>query len=190
MRSTILAATFALALSALASPAAAQSSQALRQFTRADFERALREAGANVAPAEEGNPRIDFTFADGVIADGLLLACGDDAKKKRCLGSSLLATFSPQDGATPEQIREAINTYNYRENFGRAYLDEDGTISVRMYIIADGGITQANYASQIGLWFSSVVNFFGYLYQDTAGETPPAPPAPPAPAEAPAEKGA
>lgn len=33
-----------------------------------------------------------------------------------------------------------------------------------MYIIADGGITRENYRRQIGLWFGSVVDFFGYLY--------------------------
>lgn len=35
-----------------------------------------------------------------------------------------------------------------------------------MYIIADGGITRANYSTQIGLWFASVVDFFGYLYPE------------------------
>ncbi len=59
---------------------------------------------------------------------------------------------------------DAINTYNRMENFGRAYLDEDGTISLRMYIIADGGITMENYRSQIALWVSSAEDFFGYLY--------------------------
>jgi hypothetical protein len=33
-----------------------------------------------------------------------------------------------------------------------------------MYIIADGGITRSNYSNQIGLWFASVSDFFGYLY--------------------------
>lgn len=172
MRSTIRAALAGCLMLGLAVPAAAQSAGTLKAFSRADFERALREAGATVAPAEEGNERIDFTFDDGVIADALLLACKDEAKQKGCLGSSLLATFSPADGATPEQIQEAINTFNYRENFGRAYLEPDGTIAVRMYIIADGGITRENYATQIGLWFASVGNFFGYLYGEAEAEVP------------------
>ncbi|MFO6447471.1 YbjN domain-containing protein [Erythrobacter sp. NE805] len=166
MRSTRLAAAAAIAMLALGSAAGAQNKGALQKFTRADFERALTEAGATIKTPEEPSEHIDFTFEDGVIADGLLLACEDEATQKNCLGSSLLATFSPQDGATPEQIQDAINTYNYRENFGRAYLDPEGTISVRMYIIADGGITRENYARQIGLWFNSVLDFFGYLYTD------------------------
>jgi hypothetical protein len=72
--------------------------------------------------------------------DALLLACEDEQTKSRCYGSSILATFTAEDGTTTEQVMAAINTYNYSENFGRAYLDPEGTISVRMYIIADGGI--------------------------------------------------
>ncbi len=164
MRSTIVAAAAALAL--LGTPAHAQTTQPLKQFTRADFEKALTDAGATITPSETPGDRIDFTFEDGVLADGLLLACDDAEKKTKCLGSSLLATFTPADGAKPDQIQEAINTFNYRENFGRAYLDEEGTISVRMYIIADGGITRENYSRQIALWFNSVIDFFGYLYPE------------------------
>jgi len=137
----------------------------LQHFTRADFERALRDAGATIE-STGNSQRIDFTFEGDVVADALLLACEDNEKQIKCLGSSMLATFAPADGATNEQIIEAINTYNYRENFGRAYREPDGTIAVRMYIIADGGITRENYKNQIGLWFGSVLSFFEYLYPD------------------------
>lgn len=163
MRLMILAAAAALALGSTA--AQAQSAQTLSHFTRADFERALTEAGATINSAA-GSDRIDFTFEGGVTADALLLACEDDKAKTKCLGSSMLATFEADAGTTPEQVMEAVNQYNYNENFGRAYVDPDGVISVRMYIIADGGITRENYSQQIGLWFASVVDFFGYLYPE------------------------
>lgn len=147
----------------LASGAAQAQSNTLQHFTRADFERALREAGATI-DSLSSSERIEFTFEGDVVADGLLLACEDDKTKTKCLGSSMLATFTPDVGTTKEQIVDAINTYNFRENFGRAYIEPDGTIAVRMYIIADGGITRENYKSQINLWFGSVVEFFGYLY--------------------------
>jgi hypothetical protein len=163
MRLTLFIAAAAMALSSGA--AQAQSSGTLQNFTRADFERALKEAGATVKPKTDA--RIDFTFEDGVMADGLLLACEDAAKQINCKGSSLLATFTPDENTTSEDILVALNTYNYSENFGRAYLDEEGTISVRMYIIADGGITRQNYSRQIELWFGSVVNFFDYIYPES-----------------------
>jgi hypothetical protein len=158
MRWTILAAAAALAFTTTSAQA-----QSIQHFTRADFERALVEAGATITTTDPKAERIDFEFDGGVIADALLLACEDNVAKTKCLGSSMLATFEPE-GRTREQVIEAINTYNYKENFGRAYLDEDGTISVRMYIISDGGITRSNYSNQIGLWFASVSDFFGYLY--------------------------
>ncbi len=164
MRWTILAA--AAMLGALGSVAAqAQSAQTLQHFTRADFERALRDAGANITTSEDPQ-RINFTFEGDVAADALLLAC-DEGTQNNCLGSSMLATFTADEGTTADQVMAAINAYNYNENFGRAYVDDEGTISVRMYIISDGGITRENYSSQIGLWFGSVVDFFGYLYPES-----------------------
>lgn len=166
MRWTILAA--AAMLGALGSVSAqAQSAQTLQHFTRADFERALRDAGANITTSEDPQ-RINFTFEGDVAADALLLAC-DEGTQNNCLGSSMLATFTADEGTTADQVMAAINAYNYNENFGRAYIDDEGTISVRMYIISDGGITRENYSSQIGLWFGSVVDFFGYLYPEAGG---------------------
>jgi hypothetical protein len=157
----------AAALASGSAAAQAQSADMLQAFTRADFERALRDAGATITSTDRSNPRIGFTFEGEVQADGLLLACENQATQKNCLGSSILATFGADEGTTREQIINAINAYNYNENFGRAYLDEKGTISVRMYIISDGGITRENYSRQIGLWFASVVDFFGYLYPES-----------------------
>jgi hypothetical protein len=165
MRWTLLVAA-AMALAMTSGAAQAQSSETLQVFTRADFERALVDAGATLTSTDTANPRIDFKFEGDVTADGLLLACEDEATQTNCYGSSILATFVADEGTTPEQVINAINQYNYNENFGRAYLDDEGTISVRMYIISDGGITRDNYSRQIGLWFSSVVDFFGYLYPE------------------------
>jgi hypothetical protein len=53
--------------------------------------------------------------------------------------------------------------YNYRKNFGRAYLAPDGRISVRLYLIADGGITMDHYRRQIGLCAISAQKLPGYV---------------------------
>ncbi len=164
MRHVILAVAGAAAL--MGSAAEAQSNRTIQTFSRADFETALRDAGATI-DSDSSSERIDFTFGGDVVADALLMACEDEATKTGCHGSSMLATFAASEGTTPEQVMEAINEYNYRENFGRAYVDPEGTISVRMYIISDGGITPENYSRQIGLWFASVADFFGYLYPET-----------------------
>lgn len=106
MRSTILAAATAAALAFTGSVASAQT---LETFTRADFERALTEAGATIATTDPKSERIDFTFEGGVTADALLLACQNDQTKTGCLGSSMLAIFEADAGTTREQVMDAVN---------------------------------------------------------------------------------
>jgi hypothetical protein len=170
MRRLGMMAAAALVSSTLGSAAQAQDSGTITVFTRADFERALK----NLDAAFEKQPEyrnIDITFEGSIVADGLLMACEDEEAEKNCYGTSILATFENPPGADRAKILEAVNTYNYSENFGRAYIDPEGVIAVRMYIIADGGITRDNYESQISLWVSSLNSFFGYLYpEDEAAE--------------------
>lgn len=159
---------FAAASMLLAAPAAAQSFDPERQletFSKADLIATLGELGA-LASSIEGETNLRVEFANGMKANAVLQACDDAASETNCFGTSILANFSAPESADPTAILEAINTYNYRENFGRAYIDEEGNISVRMYIISDGGITMESYRRQIQLWAASAEDFFGYLYGD------------------------
>jgi len=150
-----------LALAPAGTPAMAQDAL-LESFGRADLVAALEANGATYEELADSRS-INVTFATGIYANALLLSCADDALEFECFGTSLLATFNRED-RSEEQIAEAINTYNHRQNFGRAYVDPDGTVSVRLYIIADGGISRENYRRQIELWEDSLNDFFGYLY--------------------------
>lgn len=161
-RTSLIIAFAGLLAGSFAAPGAAQQSETLDTFARADLVAALE---ANEATYEElaDSRSINVTFASGVFANAVLLACTDDALEFECYGTSILATFN-REGRSDAEVAEAINTYNYRENFGRAYVDPDGAISVRLYIISDGGITRENYRRQIELWENSLNDFFDYLY--------------------------
>jgi hypothetical protein len=148
-----------------AAQAQEQGSETIKVFTSADFERALKNLEATFEKSDEYR-NIDITFAGSILADGLLMACEEEESEKNCYGTSILATFEDPPGADRTKILEAINTYNYSENFGRAYIDPEGVISVRMYIISDGGITRDNYEAQIDLWVGSLNSFFDYLYPE------------------------
>lgn len=163
MRLKLLIAAGALAFGGTV--AQAQSTGTIQTFTRADFKKALAEIGATYEEVD-GRRNIEITFEGGILADGLLLACDDTEAEKNCYGTSILATFEADEGIDAKKIQEAVNTYNYRENFGRAYVDPDGIISVRLYVISDGGITRENYRRQISLWVASLEDFFGYLYDE------------------------
>ena len=148
-----------------ATTAQAQSYDAEREldrFSRDALKATLAELGAT-ATEREDMPNMAVEFDNGLKADALLMACEDQATSSNCLGTSILATFARPEGATGAQIAGAINEYNYRQNFGRAYESPQGEISLRMYIIADGGITMDNYRNQIGLFAVSAGKFVGYL---------------------------
>ncbi|QIQ85938.1 YbjN domain-containing protein [Erythrobacter sp.] len=167
-RTTLFIALAGLMAAAVAGPAAAQESEPLETFSRADLIAALEANGAMYEELADSRS-INVTFASGVFANAVLLACTDDDLELECYGTSILATFN-REGRSDAEVAQAINTYNYRENFGRAYVDPDGTISVRLYIIADGGITRENYKRQIELWENSLNDFFDYLYGEEESE--------------------
>lgn len=157
---------FAAAAVFLTTPATAQTyddERRLEAFSRADLIATLNQLEAETTDRENSR-NIQIEFANGMKAEGLLTACGEATDETACLGTLIHATFSAPENALPTAVLDAINTYNARENFGRAFLDENGTISLRTYIIADGGITMENYRRQIELWVVSAADFFGYLY--------------------------
>ena len=163
MKAFLAAATVAMAFT---SPIAAQSydpDRRIETFTRADLKAVLDQIEASYEESEERR-NIEIVFANTLKADALLLACEDEDTESECFGTSILATFSPNEGTSDATIMEAINEFNLRQNFGRAYIDPEGTISLRMYIISDGGILMENYALQIGLFVSAAERFAGYLY--------------------------
>ena len=170
---TFKPAMFAAAAALLAlqpAVASAQSNQQIKTFDREDLQRALESIGATWEDAGD-NRTINVTFESTLRANAAVMACDDDATEKNCYGTSILAIFDPEPGTTPEEIAAAVNEYNYNQNFGRAYIDPEGDISVRMYIISDGGITRENYRLQIELWSISLEYFTTYLYPEEDEKT-------------------
>lgn len=157
----MLAGCLAVACNATAS--AAQGSDTISTFSMSDLITALEANGASHKPSND-NRTIDVTFENGLNANGAIMACEDDETQANCYATSILATFSQPGQATEESINAAINEYNYRQNFGRAYRDANGRICVRLYIISDGGIRRENYRSQVGLWSNSLAKFSNYLF--------------------------
>lgn len=156
----ILVAGASLALSG--APAMAQGSEIIGTFSRSDLEVALRANDAKWE-AHPDNNSIKVIFSNGFHANAALMACEDSDILENCYGTSILATFAPPENASPADIAEAVSAYNYRQNFGRAYVDPEGALSVRIYIISDGGITRENYRRQIELWSMSLEKLYGYF---------------------------
>ena len=163
MKAFVLGAVLACGMVSGANAQANSSDRPMTQFTRSALLSALSGIDAETEE-QSGKPNISVTFDNGLMGDALLMACEDQQTSRNCLGTSILVTYETPDDATPAKVREAINEYNYRQNFGRAYLDPDGQISLRMYIIADGGITMANYKRQLALFSLSAAKLPDYVY--------------------------
>ncbi len=163
MRTALLGLALALGMNGMAQAQGYDADRQLETFTTGALKSTLGELGATYRD-REGVPNISVEFANGLKADALLMACDDQATASNCLGTSILATFA-QEGKTDAEVAAAVSEYNYRQNFGRAYVDPNGEISLRMYIIADGGITMDNYRNQIGLFAISMERFLDYLYE-------------------------
>ncbi len=157
-------AAMVLGLGTMASAQSYDGNRQLDHFTRSAFLATLGEIGATYEEIE-GAPNIRIEFDNGLVADGLLMACEDQDTSTNCLGTSILVSFERPEGITDAQLADGINEYNYRQNFGRAYIDPDGEINLRMYMIADGRITMANYRNQLALFSASALKLPDYVLQ-------------------------
>ena len=166
-KSAFVAAT-AAALAFQPVAVSAQSKDRIETFQEKDLTGALEAMGATWEPAGDSGT-INVEFPSTLRANAAIMACDDETARKECYGTSILAIFDPDPSSTPEEIAAAVNEYNYNQNFGRAYIDPEGDISVRMYIISDGGITRENYRLQIELWSISLEYFTTYLYPEEEG---------------------
>ncbi len=162
MKAIILGTLLAVCASTAADAQSCNASTRIDTFTTSALRATLAELGATTED-RDGVQNMTVRFSNGLVADALLMACEDQATSTNCLGTSILASFATPKDATPEQVREGINEYNYRQNFGRAYVSPNGTIQVRLYVIADGGITMENYRQMIGLFARSAAKLPGYI---------------------------
>ena len=161
-KAIILGAMLAICASTAAHSQSFDASRQLEFFTTDALKATLAELGATTQD-HEGVANITVTFSNGLKGDALLMACRVPETSTDCMGTSILVTYTTPDSATTAQIRDGIDEYNYRKNFGRAYLDPEGKVQVRFYVIADGGITMGNYRQQIRLFARSAADLPDYI---------------------------
>ncbi|NCP18088.1 MAG: YbjN domain-containing protein [Erythrobacter sp.] len=163
MRAIFLGSALALCATTGAQAQSFAADRTLETFTPTALKATLAKIGA-ITQDQPDRPNITVTFENGLKADALLMACTDQETSTGCLGTSILVNYDTPTDVPMSQVLEGISEYNFRQNFGRAYIDPEGQISLRMYIIADGGITMENYMQQLGLFAASAAKFPGYVY--------------------------
>lgn len=153
------AALMAVPLALAASPGHAQRAEGVYEsLTIEDVEQILLLNGLTVIsePVDGENVVAD----DRVVVDDFsrwhvyLYNCREDG----CGDVEFRVAF---ENAEPEL--EALNAWNARYRFTRAYRSRDGLAVLSMDVNADGGVTVANFSALIPLWRRSVARFANSL---------------------------
>lgn len=153
-------AAFALAGAAPAAPGrfnprAPENSQLLPAFNAANVESVLTSIGAR--HQRSGPATILVTFANNRKAVLTLGACNDD--NSACKSLSVQSNWTRIANATQEQTATAIQRFNQRFSFGKAFLLEDGRPGLQRYLIADYGFPRGNLAVNLLVFANQVDRF-------------------------------
>jgi hypothetical protein len=150
-RALLLAA--ALALSGQAPPAtprwnpkAPENTQLLPAFTLANVASVLTAIGARSqrSGTDPDNPSLLAVFPNGRRALVTLSSC--ERGVTACKALSIQSFWAKLDKVPPEKTAQAIEQFNERYAFAKAYLTPDGRPSLQRYLTADYGYIRGNLA--------------------------------------------
>jgi len=164
-----MAARFALSLSALGlaagpagtavpgwNPKAPENNQVLPAFTYGTVEPVLRAIGARYQRSGSASkPALLVTFANNRKAVLALGACSGGA----CKSLSMQSNWTRIANATPAQTALAIQRFNQRYSFGKAFMTEAGQPGMQRYVTADYGIIRGNLAVNLLVFATQVDRF-------------------------------
>lgn len=142
---TLAAAATAAAPGTRWNPSAPENTQILPSFSFATLEPVLAAIGARHqrAMGPEG-PQLLVTFPNGRKAILMLSAC--DAGESACKALSIQSYWTPIANSPREQTAKAIQDFNRRYAFAKAYIAPDGRPALQRYLTADYGFIRGNLA--------------------------------------------
>lgn len=140
-------------------PKAPENNQLLPAFSYAAIEPVLAGIGARYqrSVALPGSPALLVTFANGrkaVIVMGMCTAGGAG-----CRALSIQAYWSRIAIVAPENVAGAIEAFNRRYSFAKAFIAEGGRPTLQRYLTADYGFIRGNLAVNL-LVFSDQTDRF------------------------------
>jgi hypothetical protein len=127
-------------------PRAPENSQLLPTFNHATVEAVLASirAGYQRQGSDPARPIIVATFPNGKRAVISLLSCTPDGAACKALG--IQASWNPPPGAPPALLAQAVERFNQRYSFSKAYVTSSGRPALQRYLTADYGFVRGNLA--------------------------------------------
>ncbi|HWH18428.1 MAG TPA: YbjN domain-containing protein [Allosphingosinicella sp.] len=145
-------------------PRAPENSQLLPAFNYATVEGVLDAIGARYQRTGRGaNPGFNVTFANARKAVLSLGACNGDGSA--CKSLSMQSSWTRIANSPLPQVAEAIQRFNQRYSFGKAYLTEDGRPGMQRYLTADYGFIRGNLAVNLLVFANQVDRFATQVLQ-------------------------
>ena len=145
-------------------PKAPENNQLLPAFSQANVEAVLTAIGARYQrTGTTSKPRLAATFANGRKTLISLGACNGDGSA--CKSLSMQSNWTRIANSPPEKVAAAIQRFNQRYSFGKAYLTEDGRPGMQRYLTADYGFIRGNLAVNLVVFSNQVDRFAREILQ-------------------------
>jgi hypothetical protein len=161
----VIALTWAVAASAAVAqapppwnPAAPENRQVLPTFNYATVEGVLTQIGARFERRGTADrPALQIVFPNNRRAAIVFGNC--ERAGAACKAISIQALWNRPAGAAAARLPAAIQAFNQRYAFSRAYLTADGRPALQRYLTADYGIIRGNLAVNLLVFASQCERF-------------------------------
>jgi hypothetical protein len=126
-------------------PKAPENAQSLPAFSYATLEPVLAAIGARHQRAgAPGKPQLLVSFANNRKA--VLTLSGCDAQGSACKGLSIQSYWTKISNSPAQRTANAIESFNQRYAFAKAFIADDGRPALQRYLTADYGFIRGNLA--------------------------------------------
>ena len=139
-------------------PRAPENAQLLPTLCYATVEPVLSAIGARYQrTGQPGKPAIAVTFPNERKATLALSAC--DSGGNACKALSIQSYWTKIANAPPEQTARAIEGFNQRYSFAKAFVAPDGRPALQRYLTADYGFVRGNLAVNLLVFANQAERF-------------------------------
>lgn len=139
-------------------PKAPENNQVLPAFNYGTVEGVLSAIGARYQRSgSAGKPTLLVTFPNKRKAVLTLGACNGDGSA--CKSLSMQSNWTKIANSTSEKTATAIQRFNQRYSFGKAFMTTAGQPGMQRYITADYGIIRGNLAVNMLVFANQVDRF-------------------------------
>lgn len=153
-------------------PRAPDNGQLLPAFNYATVETVLNAVRATHrrAGTSPARPLIAVTFPNGRRAVITLLSCTADGATCRALG--IQSSWNPPAGVARSRLAAAVELFNQRYSFSKAYLTAQGRPALQRYLTADYGFIRGDLAVNLLVFASQADRFANEVVRPLGGENP------------------